>query len=378
MRGTLNFETAHFLKSLGYPELNVHHPYNHYDFTRPGRRILVIGPMGSGKTEYSARVWRDSQVVLKKSDILSKQTTTKGADRRHVIFVRSALDEKRFENLPRNVLAYRGGFEKIGENLVTIKNSFELEEAVKKHPEAGTWIIDETSFFEERLVYVLKKESEERGVNFIFPALILNFRKDIFNSTARLLLECATDIFPLSAYCEDNDCLKDAFYTYRYYTVDDTECPALYFDPLIIIGGDREKKDSREPDYCTRCDNHHYLPAKEYTYLVLKPLGEAAARGETDNLEKELYSIKNNISESLLYKDLKSRNKSGDSISMNSLKVPLIAEKAIIFLFAEQNLLSGDHIYKLTNLLSLDRNYLEERLSDNGKPVNLSNLRFKF
>ena len=51
------------LKSLGFPELRFHAPFNHFDFRRPGRRILVIGPMGSGKTEYSARVWRDSLVA---------------------------------------------------------------------------------------------------------------------------------------------------------------------------------------------------------------------------------------------------------------------------------------------------------------------------
>ena len=53
------------------------------------------------------------------------------------------------------------------------------------------------------------------------------------------------------------------------------ECPALYFDPLIIIGGDTTKENGREPNYCTRCDDHHYLPGKEYSYFTLKPLGEA-------------------------------------------------------------------------------------------------------
>ena len=55
------------LKSLGFPNLRFHNPFNHFDFTRAGRRILVIGPMGSGKTEYSARVWRDSLVAQRKS-----------------------------------------------------------------------------------------------------------------------------------------------------------------------------------------------------------------------------------------------------------------------------------------------------------------------
>ncbi|HQO66841.1 MAG TPA: hypothetical protein PLI66_08885, partial [Spirochaetales bacterium] len=47
-----------FLLSLGFPSIRVHRSFDHFDFSKPGRRILVIGPMGSGKTEYSARVWR--------------------------------------------------------------------------------------------------------------------------------------------------------------------------------------------------------------------------------------------------------------------------------------------------------------------------------
>ena len=49
-------QETQLLKSLGFPDLRFHSAFNHFDFKRPGRRILVIGPMGSGKTEYSARV----------------------------------------------------------------------------------------------------------------------------------------------------------------------------------------------------------------------------------------------------------------------------------------------------------------------------------
>jgi hypothetical protein len=86
--------------------------------------------------------------------------------------------------------------------------------------------------------------------------------------------------------------LEDAFYTYRFYTLAGEECPAPYFDPLIIVGGDRTKDNPREPNYQTRCAEHHLLPGKEYTYLTLKPLGEKFARGDEAPLVDELYALK--------------------------------------------------------------------------------------
>ena len=366
-------ETMSFLKSLGFPALTVHHSFNHFDFVRPSRRILVIGPMGSGKTEYSSRVWRDSQVALKKSGQIASQTTQSGADRREVFFVRSMLDSQRFPEYPDDALAYRGGFIRCGTKIARIRDSFELEEIVAAHPTVGTWIIDEASFYDERLVYVVKNESVTRGLIFIFPTLVLNFRKDIFNATARLLLETATDVFPLTAYCEHADCIEDSFYTYRYYTVDGEECPALYFDPLIIIGGDREGRDPTQPNYCTRCDRHHYLPGKEYTYFILKPLGERASRGDLDELSEELSAIKHDLEHSKLYslfhKNYSDREE--NLINLNALKVPNIAERALIYLFAEANLVSEDQVRTLTINLSLDRDYLAGSLRDNHRPVSL-------
>ena len=43
-------QETQLLKSLGFPDLRFHSAFNHFDFKRHGRRILVIGPMGSGKT----------------------------------------------------------------------------------------------------------------------------------------------------------------------------------------------------------------------------------------------------------------------------------------------------------------------------------------
>ena len=364
-------DTISFLKSLGFPALAVHHSFNHFDFKRPSRRILVIGPMGSGKTEYSSRVWRDSQVALKKSGAIGAITTLSKADRREVFFVRSSLDMQRFPEYPDDALAYRGGFIRCGAKIARIQDSFELERIIAANPNVGTWIVDEASFYDERLVYVVKNESISRGLIFIFPTLVLNFRKDIFNATARLLLENATDVFPLTAYCEHKDCIEDSFYTYRYYTVGGKECPALYFDPLIIIGGDREEKDPRQPNYCTRCDMHHYLPGKEYTFFILKPLGEQASRGNVSELTEELSAIKHNIEKSRLF-GLFEKNYTGNAermINLNALNVPNIPEKALIYLFAEANLVSENQMKELTKKLALDCDYLGRSLRDNHRPV---------
>jgi len=323
-----------FLKSLGFPELREHQPFNHFDFARPSRRILVIGPMGSGKTEYSSRVWRDSQVVLRKSSRVSQATRTGDADRRNVFFIRSTLDRQRFPDYPQDALPFRGGYERCGDRIADIESSFDLERLFEKHPEIGTWIIDEAAFYEERLAYIVNHESESRGLIFIFPTLILNFRREIFNSTARLLLEMTTD-------------------------------------PLIIVGGDREKRDPREPNYCSRCDEHHHLPGKEYTYLILKPLGEEAARSNLKPLREELANLARRMEASRLYSHFKERYAESDleETMMSSLRVPCIAEKALIFLYAEQNLVSRTQMEQLMGELTLDREFIRMRLRDNGRSL---------
>ena len=188
--------------------------------------------------------------------------------------------------------AYRGGFERCGKSIATIGSSFDLEETIRNNPHVGTWIIDEAAFYDERLAYLVKREAEQRGLVFVMPTLLLNFRGEIFNQTARLLMETSTDIYPLSAYCEHGECLEHAYNTYRYYVVDGVECPALFFDPLIIVGGDRDKNDPREPNYCTRCDEHHYLPGKEYTFrlrLIYKPyLSDQDVLAEVAKARKEM------------------------------------------------------------------------------------------
>jgi thymidine kinase len=367
-------EAASLLRNLGFPLLQVHHPFNHFDFVRPGRRILVIGPMGSGKTEFSARMWRDSLVAKAKSGDAKKKTTTDGADRRDIFVVRSSLDSARFPDYPPDALAYRGGYVRCGDRIGPAADSFALESLLAENPEVGTWIVDEASFFDERLAYLMKDESQRRGLVFVCPTLVLNFRREIFNQTARLLLDIATDVFPLTAYCEHKDCLADSLYTYRYYLVDGVECPAPYFDPLIIIGGDRTKKDGREPNYCTRCDAHHYLPAKEYTFFSLKPLGEAAARGDVKPLLAELAAVAGGSPQSRLASSLAARHLVCDEPCpemLETLRLPALAERELVYLYAEQNLLSAEQLRSIVSDLGLDREYLMRRLSDNRRPLEL-------
>lgn len=368
---SLGSDATNFLKSLGFPTVTVHETFTHFDFTTPGRRVLVIGPMGSGKTEFSARVWRDAAVAQKKSDVVRRLTATGDVDRRKVFFIRSELDGSRFTEYPEDALAYRGGYIRCGENIARIKDSFGLEKVLEDHPDVGTYIIDEASFFDERLVYVVRNHSMQRGVMFIFPTLILNFRRDIFNSTARLMLDMATDVIPLTAYCEHPDCMKSAFYTYRYYQVGDKECPALYFDPLIIVGGDEHKVDSLQPNYAARCDEHHYLPGKEYSFFHLKPMGMMAARGDEAPLRKELEALKVNMKKSLLYQNLAEGTSDGlqREMFLNSLLPANIAEKALAYLFSEQNLVPEELLIRLVSELELDRTYLQKVLADNRRPV---------
>jgi len=363
-------QTKYFLKSIGFPDIRIHHSTNHFDFTKKDRRILIIGPMGSGKTEFSARIYRDSKIALEKSEKVCEVTKSNGADRRIVSYIRSKIDRKRFEDYPEDTLAYRGGYEEMGKYFECIENSFELEKVFSKHEDVGTWIIDEAEFFDERTVYVIKNHSKYHEVNFIFPMLILNFRKDIFNRTAGLLMEISTDVFPLTAYCEHPDCIKDSYYTYRYYTIDGNECPALYFDPLVIVGGDKISNDPKVPNYSTRCDSHHFLPGKEYTFLILKPMGELAYNGNVKPILEELKNIKYEIKKSRLYNHFIERfikAKYPEPIMMNALKVECIAEKALIYLFAEENILSLGQIKWLAKEIDADADYINDRLLENKR-----------
>ena len=363
-------QTRSFMKSLGFPDLRIHHSINHFDFTKTNRRILIIGPMGSGKSEFSARIYRDSEVAMQKSESVRELTTSGRVDRRQVFYIRSKIDDKRFKQYPPNSIAFRGGYVVPGNNIASIQDSFELEAVFEKNPTVGTWIIDEVEFFDERIAYVIDQYARQKSINCIFPMLILNFRKDLFNRTARLIMEKSTDVFPLTAYCEHPDCIADSYYTYRFYSVGGAECPALYFDPLIIVGGDRFTDNPKLPNYSTRCDLHHYLPGEEYTFMILKPLAELAYGGNVKPLLKELKRLKNQVERSELYdhfnkKFIKCENPR--TIMLNALKVDCLAEKALIYLFAEENIISAGQIQFLAGEIKGDMGYINERLMENRK-----------
>ena len=367
-------ESADFLKSLGFPMLNIHETAVHSDFTTPGRRILLIGPMGAGKTEAAARIWRDAEVALRKSGKVRELTSTGMLDRRKIFFIRQKLDSERFQDNPEDALSYRTGYIRCGENIARISDSFDFEQVLKDNPEIGTYIIDEASFFDERLAYVARNYAIENGCMFVFPTLMLNFRKEFFNSTARLILDIATDVIPLTAYCEHQDCMDSAFYTYRYYTVDGKECPALYFDPLIVIGGDKSRRSAVDPDYAARCEKHHFLPGKEYTFFTLKPLGEEAGKGSIDPLMDEIMKLRDRSDDSLLARSLRKQygNDKDGEIYLNALLPPHTAEKALLYLYSEQNLLGESLLVKIATDLELDTQYLEKTAMENGHPVSFS------
>jgi thymidine kinase len=181
-------------------------------------------------------------------------------------------------------------------------------------------------------------------------------------------MEESTDVIPLTAYCEHPDCIADSYYTYRYYAVDGMECPALYFDPLIIVGGDKRSEDPKIPNYSTRCDHHHYLPGKEYTFMILKPLGEKAYGGNVVPLQRELALLKNDIEKSVLHGHFMEKYinvENPEPIMMNALKVSCIAEKVLIYLFSEENIISVDQMKYLAREIGADAAYMNERLVEN-------------
>ena len=366
-------EIRDFLSNLGFKSVAIHRSFDHFDFSRGSRIILVIGPMGSGKTEFVARVWRDAQVAKRKSDKIAALTTTgHGADRRNIFVVKNKLDTVRFSDNPSNSLSFRNGYIDCGTSIGDIENSFDLETLINNNPQCGVWIVDEAGFYDERIAFIMRKYALEKELVFICPTLSLNFRRTIFNTTASFLVEYASDVFPLTAYCEDEGCLQNAVYSYRYYHIPgtvDKKVPALYFDPLIMVGGDTVRSGDYQPNYGVRCAEHHFLPGKEYTYMVLKPYAKTAMHSNRKPLMDELSAIMHQSTDSKLYQDFSTRYRD-NRVKMNyafaALSIRSIAERALIYLYSEVNLIDIDLLRYFADTLSLDKGYIERILAENG------------
>ncbi len=365
---TTYYATMHdsLMKILYQKNVEVHHFFDHFNFVDHSKSILVVGPMGCGKTEYARRIWKDSQIARKKSKRIANQTSSGSYDRRNVMYCRSSLDLLRFADVPPDALVSRGGYERMGDELCITTNSFDIESKIAEHNHIGTWIIDEAGFYDDRLAFVIEHAIATSKANFVLPTLLLNFRNQLFNTTTELLISRATDVYLLTAYCEHPNCLVSSHCTYRFYMIDGQECPAMYFDPLILIGGDKLSDTAYLPNYETRCEQHHYLPGMQYCYLHLKPMAIHASQGDCDALFAEFAAISEDIQSSALYASiLKETNHTGNDIFIHALAVPLMVERILLYLYIELQLLSEELFSTIVHRFNLDTQYLYTRFHEN-------------
>jgi thymidine kinase len=114
------------------------------------------------------------------------------------------------------------------------------------------------------------------------------------------------------------------------------------------------------------------LPGKEYTYLVLKPLGLEAARGNRAPLLGELTLLADQVGDSALASEFRTKYRQENETSQMCLRVldlPYLAEKALLYLYSEQNLISREDFIAMTHELNLNCGYLNARLLDAGRPA---------
>lgn len=354
------------MRVLYQKSMEVHHFFDHFNFIHNSKLILVVGPMGSGKTEYARRIWKDSQVARKKSHSIAQHTSSGTHDRRNVLYCRSALDLARFPDVPSDALVSRGGYERMNDELCITKNSFDIETVIAENTHVGTWIIDEAGFYDDRLAFIIEHSIATTQSNFVLPTLLLNFRNQLFNKTTELLMSRATDVCLLTAYCEHPNCLLSSHCTYRFYLIQGKECPAMYFDPLILIGGDKNSEIEYMPNYQTRCEHHHYLPGMNYCYLQLKPMAIRASRGDTAALLREIGSIVTDIKTSLLFASIMQEvEATGNGTLGNALAIPLLAERILLYLYIELQLLSEELFTKIVDRFDLNIEYLYRRFHEN-------------
>jgi thymidine kinase len=104
--------------------------------------------------------------------------------------------------------------------------------------------------------------------------------------------------------------------------------------------------------------------------MILKPLGELAYGGNIEPLNKELNLLKNDIQKSELYNHFDKKfiqSEDPKPIMMDALRVSCIAEKALIYLFSEENIISSEQMEDLAEKIRCDVDYINERLVENRK-----------
>jgi thymidine kinase len=102
--------------------------------------------------------------------------------------------------------------------------------------------------------------------------------------------------------------------------------------------------------------------------MTLKPLGQLVYGGDVKPLLKELNFLKHDIERSQLYRHFTGKYIDVEyptPIMMNALKVSCIAEKALIYLFAEENIISAVQMQSLVHEIKADTGYINERLQEN-------------
>ncbi|UPA12433.1 thymidine kinase [Borrelia venezuelensis] len=335
---------------------------SHFDFKANLNLMLIIGPMGSGKTEYAAKIYKDSLIIKNKSSKVLDPITKGRRNRANIFFIRNILDKKRFKDYPKNVIPYRGGGSDRIDGVDFAGDSFDVGQLIDDNPEYGTFIIDETCFYDERLVFILNKIALDSNVLFILPTLLYNFRKEIFNNTAKLLIEYSDKICRLGAYCEHVNCMDESFLTYRYYFYKGEEIAAPYFDPLLIVGGDEIVESAIYPNYATRCSRHHYLVGREYFFTILKPFALLYTQGDKKLFEREIMDLSSNVRNSNFENSLliESRGKYDIAVLENLLGLPFLAERALITLSLECNILSKGALEELIDKFSLSKDYIQK------------------
>ena len=104
--------------------------------------------------------------------------------------------------------------------------------------------------------------------------------------------------------------------------------------------------------------------------MILKPLGELAYGQNVKPLLKELNLLKHDIERSQLYNHFIGKFINAENpqpIMMNALKVSCIAERALMYLFSEENIISAGQMQSLAQEINADIGYINERLGENRK-----------